>query len=170
MVRTVLRSVAVIVTCIALFGLPVAAQSGGAVVAGQAAGGIRVGQGIQDAMGLLGSVVNQSEREKYVIYDWPFKPFLVVAEKDTGKVVLVLIQLSEQYRTDKGGITGGSDRTIVEDSYGKEFATDEGRTLTMIYDPLGIAFDIGKSGVLSGKVMSIIVFVPGQWKAITASL
>src|SRR3989442_7160469 len=103
-------------------------------------------------MGLLGSVVNQSDREKYTLYDWPFKPFLVIAEKDTGKVVLVLIQLSEQYKTDKGGITGGSDRTIVEGSYGKEVATDEGRTLTMIYDSFGPSVDIWESCGLSRQV------------------
>jgi hypothetical protein len=166
----VMRGLVVAVVCIGLLGLPAAAESGAAVVAGQSAGGISLGTDVNDAMGLLGSVVNRSEREKYTLYDWPFKPFLVIAEKESGKVVLVLIQLSEQYKTDKGGITGGTDKALVEDSYGKEFFTDEGRTLTMIYDPLGIAFDIGKSGVLSGKVMSIIVFVPGQWKAITASL
>lgn len=165
-----LRGLAVVVTCMALFVLSAAAQSGGAVIAGQSAGGISLGRDINAAMGFLGPIVNRSDREKYALYDWPFKPFLVIAEKDSGKVVLVLIQLSELYRTDKGGITGGSDQAIIEDSYGKEFAVDEGRTLTMIYDSQGIAFDIGKSGVLTGKVMSIIVFVPSQWKAITTDL
>jgi hypothetical protein len=142
-----------------------------AVVAGQAAGGIRVGGDVNDAMGILGPVLNRSERDKYAVYDWPFNPFLVVAEKENGKVVLVLIQLSDLYKTDKGSLTGGSERALVETTYGKEFTTDENqRTQTMVYDAQGIAFDIGKSGVLSGKVMSIIVFVPNQWKAITASL
>ncbi len=159
------------VVCVTLLGLPAFAENGTVVVAGQAAGGIRVGGDVNDAMGILGPVLNRSERDKYAVYDWPFKPFLVVAEKENGKVVLVLIQLSDLYMTDKGNVTGGSDRALVEAAYGKEFATDDGqRTLTMVYDPLGIAFDIGKSGVLSGKVMSIIVFVPNQWKAITGSL
>jgi len=95
----------------------------------------------------------------------------VVAEKESGKVVLVLIQLSDSYKTDKGGLTAGSDRELVEAAYGKEYATDEGqRTITLIYDAQGIAFDLGKSGVLTGRVMSIIIFVPGQWKAITENL
>lgn len=165
-----MRGLAVAAACLTLLTLPAVAQTSDGVVAGESAGGIRLGSDVNEAMGVLGPVVNKSERDKYALYDWPFKPFLVIADKENGKVVLVLIQLSERYRTDKGAITGGSDRKIVEDSYGKEFATDEGRTLTMIYDPLGIAFDIGKSGVLEGKVMSIIVFVPGRWKEITTSL
>ncbi len=166
-----IRLVASVLVGVALFALPAAAQNGSTVVAGQSAAGVRVGAHINDALIVLGPVSDKTDREKYSVYDWPLKPFLVVAEKESGKVVLVLIQLSDAYKTDKGGLTGGSDRELVEAAYGKEYATDEDqRTTTLIYDAQGIAFDIGKSGVMMGRVMSIIVFVPGQWKAITENL
>ncbi len=155
----------------ALFTLPAAAQNGTTVVAGQSAAGVRLGAHINDALTLLGPVNDKADREKYSVYDWPLKPFLVIAEKESGKVVLVLIQLNDTYKTDKGGLTGGSDREMVEATYGKEYTADEDqRTITLIYDAQGIAFDIGKNGVMMGRVMSIIVFVPGQWKAITDNL
>ncbi len=166
-----IRLVAGVLLGVALFALPAAAQSAATVIAGQAAAGVRLGAHINDALVVLGPVNDKTDREKYSVYDWPLKPFLVVAEKESGKVVLVLIQLSDTYKTDKGGLTGGSDRELVEATYGKEYATDEDqRTITLIYDAVGIAFDVGKTGVLMGRVMSIIVFMPGQWKAITDNL
>ena len=165
------RLVAVGLLSLAVFALPAAAQNGTTVVAGQSAAGVRLGVQINDALAILGPVNDKTDREKYSLYDWPLKPFLVVAEKESGKVVLVLIQLSDAYKTDKGGLSAGSDRELVEATYGKEYATDEDqRTITMVYDAQGIAFDVGKSGVLTGRVMSIIVFMPGQWKAITENL
>lgn len=166
------RTVVLALVCVGLVSLSGTAQSGdSAIVAGQSAAGIRIGGAVTDAITALGNFYDRDEGEKYVIYDWPLRPFLVIAEKENSKVVLVLIQLSDTYKTDKGDITGGSDRTAVETSYGKEFVPDEdGRSLTMIYDVQGIAFDISKAGVMSGRVSRIIVFVPGQWKQITGGL
>ncbi len=166
-----IRIVAAGLLCIALLAHPASAQSGANIIAGQTAGGVRVGGTITDAIGILGSVYDRSDREKYSVIDWPLKPFLLIAEKESSKIVLVLIQLSDAYKTDKGGVTGGTDREVAEAMYGSEFTTDEDqRTFTLIYDPQGIAFDIGKTGVMRGRVMSIIVFLPGQWKAITDNL
>lgn len=170
-VRAVIRLVAVVLLGLALFTLPAAAQNGSTVVAGESAGGVRLGALINDVLTVLGPVNDKADREKYSVYDWPLKPFLVIAEKESGKVVLVLIQLSDTFKTNKGGLTGGSDREMVEATYGKEYSTNEDqRTITLIYDAQGIAFDIGKNGVMMGRVMSIIVFVPGQWKSITENL
>ncbi len=156
---------------VALAGVPAAAQTSSAIVAGQSAGGIQVGGQVDEAVRLLGDLYDKADREKYSIYDWPLRPFLLIAEKDSGKVVFVLIQLSDAYRTDKGGLTGGSERAAVEAAYGSEFTTDEdSRSITLIYDSLGIAFDIGKFGVMRGRVMAIMVFVPGQWKQIVEGL
>jgi hypothetical protein len=166
------RSLAVVLAAVALFvSAATAADSGANIVAGGSAGGVRLGADVAEAVSVLGSVFDQSDRDKFSVYDWPLKPFLVVTDRESGKIVLVLIQLSEVYKTDKGSLTAGSDRTVVEATYGKEFTTDEDRrTTTLVYDPLGIAFDIGKNGVMTGRVVSIIVFMPGQWKTITASL
>ncbi len=140
------------------------------IVPGQGAGGIRLGQTVDEAIAVLGGLVDKSERGSYMVYDWPLKPLLVIAEKESGRIVLVLVQLSDAYRTDHS-ITAGSDRTAVEKEYGKGFFADENqRSTTLIYDELGIAFDIGKLGVMQGRVTSIFVFTPGQWKKITAEL
>ncbi len=166
-----IRIVVVGLLSLALLAHPASAQNGSHIIAGQAAGGVRVGGTVADAIGVLGSVYDRSDRDKFTVLDWPLKPFLLIAEKESTKIVLVLIQLSDAYKTDKGGVTAGTERSMVEEIYGKEFATDEDqRTFTLIYDPQGIAFDIGKSGVMSGKVMSIIIFAPGQWKTITENL
>ncbi len=156
---------------VALASVPAAAQVSPVIVAGQVAGGIRVGGSVDDAVRLLGDLYDKTDREKYSIYDWPLRPFLLIAERETGKIVFVLVQLSDAYRTDKGDLTGGSERAAVEAAYGSEFTTDEDqRSVTLIYDSLGIAFDIGKFGVMRGRVMAIMVFVPGQWKAIVEGL
>jgi len=155
---------------IALLAAPLRAQTTDGIVPGQGAGGIRLGSTVDEAMTVLGSLVDKSERGSYVVYDWPLKPLLVIAEKESGKIVLVLIQLSDAYQTDHA-ITAGSDRLAVEKEYGKGFFADENqRSTTLIYDEIGIAFDIGKLGVMQDRVTSIFVFMPGQWKKITADL
>ena len=59
----------------------------------------------------------------------------------------------------------------METAYGKEYTASEGsRSTRIIYDELGIAFDLGRSGTLSSKVTQIFIFVPGQWKAIMEGL
>jgi hypothetical protein len=166
-----LRFLAFTVLAVALTTMPLRAEtSAEVVVPGQAVGGIRLGGTITEAMTLLGDIVDKSDRGSYVVYDWPLRPLLVIAEKDSGKIVLVLVQLSDAYRTEHA-ITGGSARVAVEKAYGKEFSADENqRSTTLVYDELGIAFDIGKLGVMQDRVTSIFVFMPGQWKKITAEL
>src|SRR5574341_1089301 len=122
-VRAVTRLVAWVLLGVALFALPAAAQNGSTVVAGQAAAGVKVGAHINDALIVLGPVNDKTDRAKYSVYDWPLKPFLVVAEKESGKVVLVLIQLRDAYKTYKGGLTGGSDRQRVEAAYAEGSTT-----------------------------------------------
>jgi len=96
---------------------------------------------------------------------------VVVTEKESGRIVLCVIVLSDVYRTDRGNITGGSERAAVEAAYGAGFTTEEDESsTTLVYDGQGIAFDIGKRGAMSGRVVQIVVFVPGQWKAITGGL
>jgi hypothetical protein len=166
-----IHKVAVALLCVGLLSVPATADNGAAIVAGQSAAGIRIGSSVDDAIAVLGKMYDKDDIDKYAIYDWPLKPFLVIAEKEASKVVLILVQLNDSYKTDKGDISAGSDQASVEAVYGKEFTPDEdSRSLTMIYDALGIAFDIGKSGVMSGRVSRIIIFVPGQWKQITGGL
>ena len=159
---------------LALLATPVFAQTTStAIVAGQHVGGIRVGGNATDAVSAFGSLYNRAESRsgKFALYEWPLRPFVVIAEKESGKIVLLVVVLNDTYRTDRGSVTGGTERATVESAYGREFTTEEDQTsITLIYDPQGIAFDIGKVGALSGRVVQIIVFVPGQWKAITDGL
>jgi len=157
---------------LALLAAPAWAQTNTAIVAGQHVAGVRLGAGVNDAVATFGNLYNQADSRsgKYTLYEWPLRPFVAVAEKESGKVVLLVVVLSDAYRTDRG-ITGGTERAAVEAAYGREFTTDEDNSsTTMIYDGLGIAFDIGKVGVMTGRVIQIIVFTPGQWKAITEGL
>jgi len=152
---------------------PVLAQANTNIVAGQHVAGVRIGGSATDAISAFGSLYNQADSRsgKYTLYEWPLRPFVVIADKESGRIVLCVIVLSDAYRTDRGSITGGSERASVETAYGSEFTTEEDESsVTMVYDAQGIAFDIGKRGAMSGRVVQIVVFVPGQWKSITQGL
>ena len=167
-----IRILVVALVGVALLGLPAAAQTGASIVAGQSVGGLRIGASVSDVIAALGSLYESEDSEsgKYTLYDWPLKPFAVAVEKESGTVVLILVGFSDAYRTDKD-IAGGSDRQAVETAYGREYtSSDGGRSTRLIYDGLGIAFDLGRSGSLVSRVTQIFVFVPGQWKAIMDGL
>jgi hypothetical protein len=153
---------------------PVAGQtSGSAIVAGQSAAGVRIGGSVDEALSTLGSFYEKADTKsgKYTAYAWALRPVLLLTDKESGKIVFIIIVNTDSYRTDRGGITGGTERATVESTYGREFTTDEeGSSVTLIYDALGIAFDIDKAGVLQGRVSQISVFTPGQWKAIIGGL
>ena len=167
--------VALVLAVLALVvAIPAAGQTTNTtIVAGQSAGGVRVGGSVNDAIAVMGSLYEKGDTKsgKYTAYAWALRPVLLLSEKESGRIVLVVIANSDAYRTDRGSITGGTERQTVETAYGREFTTDEeGNSVTLIYDALGIAFDIDKGGVLQGRVSQITVFAPGQWKAILGGL
>jgi len=171
-VSAVIRILGVALVGVALLGLPAAAQTGSNIIAGQSAGSLRIGTSVSDVIAALGSLYESEDSEsgKYTLYDWPLKPFAVAVDKESNRVVLVLVGFTDAFSTDKG-IAGGSERQAVETAYGKEYTASEGsRSTRIIYDDLGIAFDLGRSGALSSKVTQIFIFVPGQWKAIMEGL
>jgi len=157
---------------LSVIAAPVSAQTNTTIVAGQSIGGIRIGANISTAMTELGTIVDQTDTRngKYTVYDWPLRPHLVIAEKESGRIVLVLVALTEAYRTDKG-ITAGSERGAVESAYGREFTTEnDDASVSLIYDGLGITFEVGKLRSMSGRVIAIIVYGPGTWKQTTEGL
>ena len=167
--------VALYVALLALaIAAPAAGQTSGAViVAGQSAAGLRIGGSIDEAVSVLGSFYEKADTRsgKYTAHAWALRPVLALTDKESGKIVFILVVNTDAYRTDRGGITGGTERTAVEATYGSDFTTDEeGSSVTLIYDALGIAFDIDKSGPLQGRVSQISVFTPGQWKMIIEGL
>ncbi|MDQ7843093.1 MAG: hypothetical protein QN141_01975 [Armatimonadota bacterium] len=162
-----------VLVVLALLGEPAFAQANTTISAGVHVAGVRIGGVASEAIAAFGSLYNQADSRsgKYTLYEWPLRPFVVITEKESGRIVLCVIVLSDLYRTDKGNITGGSERAAVEAAYGREFTTEEDESsTTLVYDGQGIAFDIGKRGAMSGRVVQIVVFVPGQWKAITQGL
>lgn len=147
--------------------------SGSTIVAGQSAAGIRIGGTVDDAAAALGTFYEKADTKsgKFTAYAWALRPVLALTDKESGKIVFVIVVNTDTYRTDRGSLTGGSERAAVEAAYGREFTTDEeGASVTLIYNALGIAFDVDKAGVLQGRVSQISVFVPGQWKAIVDGL
>ncbi len=169
-----MKTVFFIVVLALAIAVPVAGQTPApTIVAGQSAGGVRIGSHVNDAISALGSFYDRGDTKsgKYTAYAWALRPVLLLSDKESGRVVLILVVNTDSYRTDRGGITGGTERAMVEATYGREFTTDEeGPSVTLIYDALGIAFDIDKAGALQGRVSEISVFTPGQWKAIIENL
>lgn len=164
------------VLCLAmLLVVPAAAQTPAdtSIVAGQRMAGVRLGANINEAIGIFGALYDREDSNsgKYSIYDWPLRPFAIIAEKESGRIVLIICAFTDTYRTDKGSITGGSERSAVEAAYGGEFQSDDGQAVVrLVYDTQGITFNVGKQGAMSGRVVQIIVYTPGQWKAITEGL
>lgn len=162
-----------IILALAVAG-PVAGQTAGTtIVAGQAAAGARIGGSVEEAASALGTFYEKADTKsgKYTAYAWALRPVLALTDKESGKIVFIIVVNTDSYRTDRGSITGGTERASVESAYGREFTTDEeGSSVTLIYDALGIAFDIDKAGPLQGRVSQISVFTPGRWKAIIDGL
>jgi hypothetical protein len=163
----------VILLALVLAG-PVAGQaSGTTIVAGQSAAGVRIGGTVDEAVSALGSFYEKADTKsgKYTAHAWALRPVLLLTDKESGKIVFIIVVNTDSYQTDKGNVTGGTERAAVESVYGREFTTDEeGSSVTLIYDAQGIAFDVDKSGVLQGRVSQISIFTPGQWKAIIGTL
>ena len=166
------RTAALAAVFLLLLAAAAGGQTGTTIVAGQSVAGVRIGSDVREAISALGNLFDREDSAsgKFTLYDWPLKPVLVIAEKESGRVVLISISFSDQFRTDKG-ISGGSERQAVEAAYGREFETSEGQAMTrIIYDAQGIAFFVGRSGIMNGRVLQILVFTPGQWKSITEGL
>ena len=169
-----MKAALIIVMLALVMAVPVAGQTtGAAIVAGQSAAGVRIGGTVDDAVSALGGFYEKADTKsgKYTAHAWALRPVLLLADKESSKVVFIIVVNTDSYRTDRGGITGGTERATVESAYGRDFTTDEeGGSVTLIYDALGIAFDIDKAGALQGRVSQISVFTPGQWKTIIGSL
>ena len=169
-----MKAVLIIVVLALVIAVPVAGQTPGVtIVAGQSAAGVRIGGNLNEAVSTLGSFYEKADTKsgKYTAHAWALRPVLLLTDKESRKIVLIIIVNTDSYRTDRGSITGGTERATVESAYGREFTTDEeGSSVTLIYDAMGIAFDIDKGGVLQGRVSQISVFTPGQWKTIIGSL
>ncbi len=163
---------ATVLLALLLVSAPGEAQTNTVIVPGQSIGPFRVGANVNDAVPLLGPLVNKtdSRTRKYTLYQWPLRPFFIVADRETSRIVMITVQFSDAYQTDKG-ITAGSERQAVEAAYGQAFLTeDDPGSVALIYNALGMTLEVGKIGAMAGRVVAITVFPPTQWRQITADL
>jgi hypothetical protein len=141
-----------------------AAAQGHLILPGHSIGGFSLGRDLTDLLLSLGPLYEGQDlpNDNFTGYFWPLRRMGVVADKTTNGVVALAITLDDAYVTDKG-LTVGATVDAVRGAYGPEDALSPGQSLdTLVYDALGIAFDIDHTGALEGRVSGIFVFLPGH--------
>jgi len=145
-----------------------AAGTTGAISPGQAIGSFHLGQDVTQVVTSLGPIHSEDDipGSSLTGYYWPLKRIGAIADKTTNKVVALIVSLDDGYRTDKG-VSAGTDMDAVRRAYGKEDSVDSHEDDdTLVYDTLGVAFLVDKSGALGSRVSAIFVFGSGQYKNI----
>lgn len=145
-----------------------AAAQGAPVVPGQAIGDLRLGQDVDGVLTSLGPLHSQDTLANNLLtgYYWPLRRLGAIAEKSSHRIVALVVSLDDTYKTDKG-ITAGSDLETVRAAYGQEDAVDSHPDdETLVYDKLGVAFVVDKSGALGSRVSIMFVFNPGRYREI----
>ncbi len=139
-----------------------------AIVPGQAIGGYRLGQDLSSIVAALGPIHSQDDLPDTALtgYYWPLKRIGVIADKSTGKVVGVVSSLDERITTDRG-VGAGTEMGALHSAYGGEDLVDNHQDdQTLVYNALGIAFVVDKTGALDSRVSVIFVFAPGHYRDI----
>jgi hypothetical protein len=138
------------------------------IAPGQAVGGFRLGENVADMVTSLGPLHSEDDipGSNLTAYFWPLKRLGAIADKDSSKVVALVVSLDDGYRTDKG-VSAGTEMDSVRSAYGQEDSVDSHEDDdTLVYDHIGVAFLVDKSGALGSRVSAIFVFNPGQYKTI----
>lgn len=138
------------------------------IVPGQSIGDFQIGEDLRSVVDVLGPLHTREDLplRPFTGYFWPLKRIGVIAERGTSRVVALAISLDEAYQTDKG-IGAGTEMDSIRTAYGPEDleeSHDEDETL--IYDKLGVAFVVDKSGALGSRVSLILVFEAGHYQEI----
>ena len=145
-----------------------AAAQGSAVIPGKSIGDYQLGESVDPMVSMLGPIHSSDDLPsgKMTGYYWPLKRIGVIAERDSKRVVALVVSLDDTYRTDRG-VTVGADLNAIRGAYGKEDRVDQHQDdSTYVYDKLGIAFVVDDGGTLDQRVSLIYVFPPGQYQAI----
>jgi len=144
------------------------AAQGPSVIPGKAIGDFQLGETVDPMVSSLGPLHSSDDLPagNMTGYYWPLKRIGVIAQKDSNRIVALVVSLDDSYKTDQG-VGVGSDVNALRGAYGKEdtVAEHQGDT-TYVYDRLGIAFVIDQGGALDQRVSLIYIFPPGQYKAI----
>lgn len=162
-----LTSYALALTAVVAMATAAAAQ-GSSVIPGKAIGDYQLGQVLDPLVSTLGPLHSSDDLPSGTMtgYYWPLKRIGIIADKDTKKVVALVVSLDDSYKTDRG-IAIGSDIGAFRGAYGKEDSIDEHQDdSTYVYDKLGIAFVVDNGGALDQRVSLMYVFPPGHYSSI----
>ena len=141
-----------------------AVAQGDAIVPGQSIGPLHLGQHIRNVVASLGPLYEERALpdSAFAAYFWPQKQIGAVVAQSTGKIVALAVTLDDTYRT-RRGIAIGMLANTVQDTYGPPDARAVRQSVnSLIYDTLGIAFEIDNAGVFEGRVSGIFIFLSGH--------
>lgn len=136
-----------------------------AIVPGQSLGEFRLGQDVAPVLDALGPLHSQDDLPGNALtgYYWPLRHLGIIADKPSRKVVALVVSLDDTYRTDKG-VAAGTEMDAVRAAYGREDGVeDHPEDQLLIYDRLGVAFVVDRTGPLGSRVSAIFVFAPGHY-------
>lgn len=146
----------------------VAAAQGAPIIPGHSIGGFQLGQDVGNVLNNLGPLHSQDDLPGNALtgYYWPLKRLGAIADKETHKVVALVVSLDDSYATEKG-VAAGTEMETVRTAYGPEDTVDNHQDdQTLVYDKIGVAFVVDKSGALGSRVSVIFVFDPGHYHQI----
>ncbi len=114
------------------------------IVPGHSIGSFSLGQDLTDLRASLGSLYEEQDlsNDDLTGYFWPVRRIGAIADRTTNRVVALAVSLDDTYLTDNG-VAAGVTREAVRRAYGPEDTVSSGQAAeTLIYDALGLAFDI----------------------------
>jgi hypothetical protein len=165
-----LSGVCLAIAAVAL--LPTAASAQGtSIVPGASIGDLYLGEDLPVIVTSLGPLHSQDDLPGHLFtgYFWPLKRIGVIADKESNKIVALAISLDDSYQTEKG-IAAGTEMDSIRSAYGPEDSVETHEDDdTLIYDKLGVAFVVDKSGALGSRVSLILVFTSGHYHNIFKS-
>jgi len=132
---------------------------------GKAIGSLQLGADLEPIIGVLGPLHSEDDLPGGTFrgYYWPLKRIGVIVDRGTKKVVALAISYDDGYQTPKG-VSAGTEMDVVRSAYGQEESVDSHQEdETLVYNKLGVAFVVDKSGALGGRVSVIFVFGEGQY-------
>jgi hypothetical protein len=140
------------------------AQTSG-ILPGRGIGSFQLGQDLDPIISSLGPLHSEDDLPggSFRGYYWPLKRVGVIVNTQSKKVVALAISYDDNYQTEKG-VMAGSEMDAVRTAYGQEESVDRHQDDdTLVYDKLGVAFVVDKSGALGGRVSVIFVFGQGHY-------
>jgi hypothetical protein len=135
------------------------------ILPGRGIGSFQLGQDLDPIISSLGPLHSEDDLPggSFRGYYWPLKRVGVIVNTQSKKVVALAISYDDNYQTEKG-VMAGSEMDAVRTAYGQEESVDRHQDDdTLVYDKLGVAFVVDKSGALGGRVSVIFVFGQGHY-------